>query len=610
MLKEHKSDLLRLCASAALTALTLLLPISETVSLFLYIAAYLISGYDVLLHAIKNISRGEIFDEYFLMALATVGALVIKEYPEAVAVLLFYQLGELLTDYALDKSKNSITALMDIRPDSACVLRGGQEITVPSEEVAVGETIVIRPGERVPLDGVITQGVTTIDTSALTGEALPLDAAESDALISGSVNLTGLVRLSVTGAYKESTASKILELMENSAKKKARTESIVTRFARVYTPLVVAAALLLAVLPPLFKALPWQDALNRALIFLVASCPCALVLSVPLSFFMGIGRASKRGILFKGSQYMETLSKARTVVFDKTGTLTKGVFTVTAIHPAKISERELLRLAAAAESGSDHPIAESLKEAYGKGHHTTVPVILSERPGLGVCAEIDGKRVCAGNGRLMDEIGANWHECSKTGTVVHVAVDGEYMGHIVVSDEIKSDSAEALKNLHTIGISRTVMLTGDKKAVSEEIANRLGILEYYAQLMPADKVSIVEKLLMEKPEKSSLVFVGDGINDAPVLSRADAGVAMGALGSDASIEAADVVLMDDKPSRLPEAIAIARRTMWRVKQNIGFSLAVKGIILALGALGFANLWLAVFADVGVTLLTVINAARK
>ncbi len=610
MLKEHKTDLIRLCTGSVLTAVALLLPESRYIPLILTVAAYLFVGYKVLLRSAKNIVHGDVFDENFLMSLATLGAFVIGKNMEAVAVMLFYEIGELLTDYALDKSRDSISALMDIRPDSAVVLRDGQEITVSPDNISVGETILIRPGERVPLDGIIIQGKTTLDTSTLTGESLPADAAEGDALQSGSINLTGVVLLRVTSTYGESTASKILELMENSVKKKAHTESIVTRFARIYTPAVVGSAALLAILPPLFTELTWQESLNRALIFLVASCPCALVLSVPLSFFTGIGRASKKGILFKGSQYMEVLSKVNTVVFDKTGTLTKGVFTVTAIHPAEISERELLRLAATVESGSEHPIAESLKEAYGKGHFKKTAVSFVERAGLGVCAKIDGKRVCVGNRRLMDEIGAACHDCHRSGTIVHVAVDSEYMGHIVISDEIKPDSETALKKLWAAGVSRTVMLTGDKESTGKEMADRLGIGEVYAQLMPSDKVDIVEKLLSEKPEKSTLIFIGDGINDAPVLKRADAGVAMGALGADAAIEAADIVLMDDKPSRLPEAIDIACRTMGRVRQNISLSLAVKGIILTLGALGFANLWLAVFADVGVTLLTVVNAARK
>ncbi|WP_294550352.1 heavy metal translocating P-type ATPase [uncultured Pseudoflavonifractor sp.] len=611
MNKKQKRMLLRILLSAALLLAAVLLPLSNFpfLRLAVFLIPYGVIGWDVLWRAIRNIAHGQVFDENFLMALATVGAFFTGEFPEAVFVMLFYQVGELFQSCAVDKSRKSISQLMDIRPDYANVERDGQLVQADPEDVAVGDVIVIKPGERIPLDGVVLEGSSTINTSALTGESLPRDAAAGSDVISGCVNLTGLLRVQVTKAFEESTVARILDLVENSSSKKAKAEHFITKFARIYTPVVVVAAVLLALLLPFFIHVPWTESVHRALIFLVISCPCALVISVPLSFFGGIGGASRQGILVKGGNYLEALANTETVVFDKTGTLTQGVFNVTAIHPDQCSERQLLELAALAESYSDHPISRSLREAWGMELDRNRVSDVEERSGKGVCAQVDGVPVWVGNGKLMDEIGVTWHPCHKVGTTVHVASQGTYLGHIVISDQVKPDAAQAIKDLKAAGVSRTVMLTGDTAAVGEAVAAELGLDEVHAQLLPADKVDQVEALLKEKSSKGTLAFVGDGINDAPVLSRADVGIAMGALGSDAAIEAADVVLMDDKPSKIAVAIRIARRTRRIVLQNIVFALAVKLLVLFLGAAGDATMWAAVFADVGVSVIAILNATR-
>lgn len=609
MNKEQKLILGRIIAALALLALALTLPLGGYFKLAACLAAYLFVSYDVLWSACRNILRGQVFDENFLMAIASIGAFLTGEYPEAVAVMVFYQIGELFEEIAVGKSRRSIAALMDIRPDHAVVLRDGGEKTVSPEEVAVGETILVRPGDRIALDGVIIDGATTVNTSSLTGESLPADKAVGDEVISGCVNLSGVISVRVKSAFAESTVSKILELVENSAEKKAKSENFITRFARYYTPCVVIAAGLLAVIAPLFFGQPWSEWVNRALIFLVVSCPCALVISVPLTFFGGIGGASKQGILIKGSNYLEALSRVDTVVFDKTGTLTKGSFVVTAVHPESVSEAELLSIAACAESYSNHPIAESIVAAHGGDIDKTRIGEVTELAGHGVKAVIDGKTIYVGNGRLMDSVSAAWRECHKAGSIVHISLESEYMGHIVISDELKPDAKRAISELYAAGVSKTVMLTGDNKAVGEAVSKELCMTEAHTELLPADKVSVVERLLSEKSGKHTLAFVGDGINDAPVLTRSDVGIAMGALGSDAAIEAADVVLMDDKPSKVSEAIRRSRRTMRIVWENIIFSLGVKGVVLVLGASGKANMWLAVFADVGVLIIAIINAMR-
>ena len=575
----------------------------------LYLVPYLLIGWDVLWKAVRNIAHGQIFDENFLMALATVGAFGTGEYAEAVFVMLFYQVGELFQGYAVGKSRQSITALMDIRPDCANVERDGALLQVDPDEVEVGDTIVIKAGERVPLDGVILEGRSTLDTAALTGESLPREAEAGDDVISGCINLSGLLKVRVTKSFEESTVAKILDLVENAAGKKAKAENFITKFARYYTPSVVAAAVLLAVLPPLLGDGDWSKWFHQALVFLVISCPCALVISVPLSFFGGIGGASRAGILVKGGNYLEVLADTQIVVFDKTGTLTKGVFNVTAIHPDQCDEDRLLELAALAESYSDHPISRSLKEACGKEIDNSRVDGVEEIAGQGVKASVDGVEVWVGNDKLMDAAGAAWHPCHRVGTTVHVASQGVYLGHIVISDEVKEDAAQAIAGLKTIGIQKTVMLTGDAQAVGEDVARSLGLDEVHAQLLPADKVDQVEALLRERTGKGKLAFVGDGINDAPVLSRADLGIAMGGLGSDAAIEAADVVLMDDKPSKIAVAIRVARETLRIVRQNIVFALGVKLLVLALGAVGLANMWEAVFADVGVSVIAILNAMR-
>ena len=609
MTKKQKRMLIRILASGVLFVGAVLLPLSGWAELAVFLVPYAVIGWDVLWRAVRNIAHGQVFDENFLMALATIGALAIGEYPEAVFVMLFYQVGEWFQSYAVNRSRTSIAALMDIRPDYANIEVDGQLQQVDPEEVSVGDAIVIKAGERIPLDGVVLEGTSTLDTAALTGESLPRQVQPGDDVVSGCVNLSGLLKVQVTKAFEESTVSKILDLVENASSKKAKAEHFITRFARYYTPIVVLAAVALALLPPLFTQVSWLDSIQRALNFLVVSCPCALVISVPLSFFGGIGGASRAGILVKGGNYLEVLAKTEIVVFDKTGTLTQGVFNVTAIHPDHCDQSQLLELAALAEASSDHPISRSLLEAWGQLPDRSRVTQAEELSGRGVKAVVDGKVICAGNDKLMDEIGVTWHPCHHVGTTVHVAADGVYLGHIVISDQVKPDAQQAITALKAAGVRKTVMLTGDAKQVGEAVAAQLGLDEVHTQLLPTDKVDRVEGLLKEVSPKGALAFVGDGINDAPVLSRADVGIAMGALGSDAAIEAADIVLMDDKPSKLAQAIAIARRTLAIVRQNIVFALGVKLLVLVLSALGLANLWEAVFADVGVSVIAILNAMR-
>lgn len=609
MKRKQKKILARIIISAVLLIIVRIFePETWWVAALLYAVPYLIIGYDVLRKAAINIRNGQVFDENFLMVIATIGAYATGEFTEAAAVMLFYQTGELFQSVAVGKSRKSISSLMDIRPDYANIEREGVLEQVDPEEVAVGDEIVVKAGEKIPLDGIVIEGESFVDTSALTGESLPRSVHPDEDVISGCINQTGLIKVRVTKPFGESTVSKILNLVENSASKKAKAESFITRFARYYTPAVVFAAVALAVIPPIFAG-GWLNWLHRALIFLVISCPCALVISVPLSFFAGIGGAGKQGILVKGGCYLEVLSRSRTVVFDKTGTLTKGVFNVTVIHPERIDESRLIELAAYAESYSTHPIAKSIIDAYNADIDRRRIGACEELSGRGVRAVIDGLDICAGNDKLMDEIGVKWHPCHHVGTTVHIAVDGVYAGHLVISDEIKETSAEAIKALKASGVGKTVMLTGDSKAVGEDVAKRLGIDEAYTQLLPADKVERVEALISQKSEKEALVFVGDGINDAPVLSRADIGIAMGAMGSDAAIEAADIVLMDDDPLKIPKAIRISRRTIRIVYENIIFALGVKLLVLILGALGLASMWAAVFADVGVSVIAILNAMR-
>lgn len=587
--------------------------------LLIYLVPFLLIGYDTIGEAVEGIMHGEVFDEDFLMCVATVGALLIgflpgaeTEFPEAVFVMLFFQIGELFEHYAEDNSRKSISHLMDIRPDSANVERGDQVVEVSPEQVAVGETIVVKPGEKLPLDGVVVEGETNLNTVALTGESMPRSVKKGDEVVSGCINISGVVRIRVEKTFGESTVSKILDLVEHASGNKSKSETFIARFARVYTPIVVYVALALAFIPPFFcdgymEALPvW---VSRALTFLVVSCPCALVISVPLTFFAGIGGASRRGILIKGSNYMDTLAKTATVVFDKTGTLTKGRFEVEAVHPQNFDERELLHLAAHVERYSTHPIAMSLKTAFGNESDGCRVENVEEIAGQGVRALVNGKEVCVGNVRMMDAIGAEWHECHRKGTIVHVAADGVYAGHIVVNDVVKDDAQEAVEGLKRRGIRKTVMLTGDHQDVAFRVAEAVGIDECHAGLLPADKVDAVEKLIDEKKEGEALAFVGDGINDAPVLARADVGIAMGALGSDAAIEAADVVLMDDKPSKIATAIGIARRTIGIARENVAFAIFIKLLVLVLAAFGVATMWMAVFADVGVTVIAVFNAMR-
>ena len=613
--RKQKKTLKRILLAFALlvvdVVVTRVFEIEGILKLILFLIPYIIVGYDVLRTAFINIIHGQVFDEKFLMTVATLGAVLTGEYPEATAVMLFYQVGELFQSIAVGKSRKSIAKLMDIRPDYAVVIRDGEEKTVSPEEVAVGETIVIKPGEKIPLDGNIIEGNTSVNTAALTGESIPSDMACGDKVISGSVNLTGVIKVQTTSTYGMSTVSKILELVENASEKKAKVEGFITRFARWYTPAVVISALALAIIPPLFTGISdwatWVLWIKRALVFLVVSCPCALVVSVPLSFFGGIGGASKEGILIKGANSLEALSKIDTVVLDKTGTLTKGTFVVDDIHPNCISSDELLDIAAAAESYSSHPVAESIINAH-KGHIERSRIgEVEEIAGKGVKAEVDGKTYYVGNGPLMDMVGADWHDCHLTGTIIHVACEGTYFGHIIINDEIKSDAASAIKELRSLGIKKTVMLTGDKEKVAAKIAKETSVDEFYAELLPSEKVDKLEMLLNGN---SKVAFVGDGINDAPVLTRADVGIAMGAMGSDAAIESADVVLMDDKPSKIAMAVRISRKTMNIVWQNIIFSLGVKGIILILGALGIANMWIAVFGDVGVLVIAILNSMRS
>ena len=609
MTGKQKKMLARILVSAVLLVAAKLLPLSGAFQLVAFLVPYAVIGWDIVWKALRNIAHGQVFDENFLMTIATVGAFCTGEFPEAVVVMLFYQVGELFQGYAVGRSRQSIASLMDIRPDYANIEREGKLEQVDPDEVSVGDCIVVKAGEKIPLDGVILEGSSTVNTAALTGESLPRDVEPGDDVISGGINQSGLLRVQVTKEFGESTVSKILDLVENSSSKKAKAENFITKFARYYTPAVVIAAILLAVLPPLLSGGQWGEWIQRALIFLVISCPCALVISVPLSFFGGIGGASKSGILVKGGNYLESLADTNIVVFDKTGTLTKGVFNVTAVHPDSISEAQLIEMAALAESYSDHPISRSLKEAYASEIDTSRLGEVEELSGRGVRAEVDGRSVCIGNDKLMEEIGVKWHPCHRIGTTVHVAVDGMYAGHIVISDEVKPDAKEAIQALKQQGVRKTVMLTGDAKAVGEGVAQELGLDQVYTELLPADKVKRVEELLGKKSQKETLVFVGDGINDAPVLSRADIGIAMGAMGSDAAIEAADIVLMDDRPSKIAVAIQIAKKTRRIVRQNIIFALAVKALVLALGALGIATMWEAVFADVGVSVIAILNAMR-
>ena len=589
--------------------------------LLVYLVPYLLIGHDTLGEALEGIAKGDMFNEDFLMSVATIGALCIgflpgaeTQFPEAVFVMLFFQVGELFEGYAEGRSRESISHLMDIRPDVANVERDEKVESVKPEDVKVGETIVVRPGEKIPLDGIIVEGTTSLNTIALTGESCPREVEEKDEVVSGCINLTGVIRVKTTKTFGESTVSKIIRLVESANENKSRSESFITRFARVYTPIVVFAALALAFIPPFFSADGYATAfstwLYRALIFLVVSCPCALVISVPLSFFGGIGAASRRGILIKGSGYMDTLANLGTVVFDKTGTLTHGEFVVEAVHPSDFDEHELLHLAAHVEHFTTHPIGAALRNAFPSEATDGCKIEdVEEITGRGIRAKVSGRTVCVGNGKMMEDIGLEAHNCHLAGTIIHVAVDGKYAGHIVINDKIKEDSAEAIASLKRLGVEKTVMLTGDREAVGKDVAERLGLDEYHAELLPADKVAHVERLIREKTEGKSLAFVGDGINDAPVLKRADVGIAMGALGSDAAIEAADVVLMDDKPSKISTAIDIARRTIHIARENVVFAIGVKVAVLLLATVGLGNMWMAVFADVGVTVLAVLNAMR-
>ncbi|MDR1730812.1 MAG: cadmium-translocating P-type ATPase [Synergistaceae bacterium] len=606
-----KKWLAQILAGAAIFAVTLIaLPERGFASLALYLTAYVILGGDIVLRAVRNILQGQVFDENFLMAAASLGAFIIGEYPEGAAVMLFYQTGELFQSSAVNKSRKSIADLMDIRPDCANVKRGGEIVKISPDEARIGDILVIRAGEKIPLDAKVIEGTSTLDTAALTGESIPRDVAAGDVLLSGCINVNGLLTAEVIREFSESTVSKILDLVENASSKKSNSENFVTKFARYYTPGVVVVAVLLALFPPLFiQGAAFSDWVYRALVFLVISCPCALVISIPLSFFGGIGGASKRGILVKGSNYLEALAQTEIVVFDKTGTLTKGVFKVREIHPENMTEQELLKMAACAEIFSGHPISVSLRQAYGKEIDASKVCDVEELSGLGVRASVLGKKVCAGNSKFMKKINIPCHEGETIGTAVHVAIDDRYAGYLVIADEIKEDSARAIHELRKSGVRRTVMLTGDARGVGERVARELGIDDVYSELLPADKVNRVEELLTQKSAKGKLVFVGDGINDAPVLSRADIGIAMGGLGADAAIEAADVVIMTDEPSKISTAVKLSRRTLRIVKQNIFFALGVKLIVLVLGAGGISGMWEAVFADVGVAVLAILNATR-
>ena len=620
MTKKQKKVLWRIIATAVLVAVVKLFSIGGVAGTVLYLAAYLIIGYDILRKAFRGIIKGQVFDENFLMAVATVGAFALAiyeksgDYNEAIAVMLFYQIGELFQSYAVGKSRKNISALMDIRPDYANIEQDGQLVQVDPDEVAIGTVIVVQPGEKVPIDGVVTEGSSTLNTSALTGESLPRDAREGDEVISGCINMTGVLKIRTTKAFGESTVSKILELVENSSSRKSRSEDFIAKFARIYTPVVCYSALALAIIPPVIRLVggmdgQWEQWVYRALTFLVTSCPCALVVSIPLSFFAGIGGASHEGILIKGSNYLETLSQVKTVVFDKTGTLTKGVFEVTAVHHSDMDEQKLLEYAALAECASSHPISKSLQKAYGKAIDRSRVTDIQESSGHGVTAVVDGHTVAAGNSKLMVQLGIPYHDCHSVGTIIHMAVDGQYAGHIVISDVVKPNAKAAIAALHKAGVEKTVMLTGDAKKVADAVAAELGVDEVHSELLPGDKVAQVEQLLGDQHGKAKLAFVGDGINDAPVLSRADIGIAMGAMGSDAAIEAADVVLMDDEPMQIAKAIHISRKCIGIVYQNIVFALAVKFACLVLVAIGAANMWAAIFADVGVMVLAVLNAIR-
>lgn len=621
MTKKQKKMLYRILISAGMVLVWNLIPVTGILRLLLFLAAYLVIGCDILKKAGKGIRNRRVFDENFLMAVATIGAFVLAvydrsgDYNEAIAVMLFYQVGELFQSYAVGKSRKNISALMDIRPDYANIEQDGALVQVDPDEVEKGTVIIVQPGEKIPIDGIVLEGASSLNTSALTGESLPRDAKEGDEVISGCINMTGVLKIQTTKEFGESTVSKILELVENSSSRKSKSEAFISRFARVYTPAVCYGALALALIPPVinmvfFAASPqWNVWVYRALTFLVISCPCALVISIPLSFFAGLGGASREGILIKGSNYLETLSKTKYVVFDKTGTLTEGVFQVTGVHHNKLEEEHLLQYAALAECASAHPISKSLQRACKIPLDRSRVTDIQEISGQGILATVDGIRVAAGNDRLMKSMGVEYRECHCAGTIIHMALDGEYAGHIVISDVVKPHAKEAISRLKASGVSRTVMLTGDRKQVAEQVASQLGIDEVYSGLLPDDKVSRVEKLLEEKPDRARLAFVGDGINDAPVLSRADIGIAMGAMGSDAAIEAADVVLMDDDPMQIAKAIRISRKCLGIVYQNIVFALVIKFGCLALGAVGAANMWFAIFADVGVMILAVLNAIR-
>ena len=616
MTKKQKKVLYRIIIAAVLLAAFMLAPIEEKrIRFVLFLIPYAVIGYDILRKAVLGIVHGEVFDENFLMAVATIGAICLGDYAEGAAVMLFYQIGELFQSYAVGKSRKNISALMDIRPDYANIETDGELEQVDPDEVEVGTVIVVQPGEKVPIDGVIEDGTSTLNTSALTGESVPREAKTGDEVISGCINLTGLLKIRTTKEFGESTVSKILELVENSSSRKSKSENFISKFARYYTPAVCYGALALAILPPLVRMLvmglapEWGDWIYRALTFLVISCPCALVISIPLSFFAGIGGASHEGVLVKGSNYLETMAQTKYVVFDKTGTMTQGVFEVSGVHHNTMPEEELLEYAALAECSSSHPISKSLQKAYGKQINRDRVTDIEELSGKGVTAKVDGVKVAAGNAKLMKYLGIEYSECDEIGTIVHVAVDGAYAGHILISDKLKPHAKEAIRDLKKAGIIKTVMLTGDMKRVADKVAAELGIEEVYSELLPADKVAKVESLLNQKSEKEKLAFVGDGINDAPVLSRADIGIAMGALGSDAAIEAADVVLMDDDPMKIVKAIRIAKKCMRIVYENIYFAIGIKVICLILGAVGIANMWVAIFADVGVMIIAVLNAIR-
>ena len=615
MNKKQKKVLIRIIVAVALLIILSFVPAEGWLQLALYMIPYLVIGYDILKKAVKGIMNRQVFDENFLMAVATVGAIALGDYKEGVAVMLFYQIGELFQSYAVGKSRRNISELMDIRPDYANIEKDGEIIQVDPDEVEIGTIILVKPGEKIPIDGIVTEGTSSLNTSALTGESLPRNAKEGDEVISGCINMTGLLKIKTTREFGESTVSKILELVENSSSRKSRSENFISKFARVYTPAVCYGAVALALIPPIvrmvFMGLPadFGTWIYRALTFLVISCPCALVISIPLSFFAGIGGASKEGVLVKGSNYLETLSQTKYVVFDKTGTMTQGVFEVSGIFPAALSKEELIEYAACAESYSSHPISKSLQKAYGKEIDKNRVTEVTEVSGKGVTAKVDGRLVAAGNGRLMDQLGIPYTVCDQVGTLVYVAVDGTFAGCIVISDLLKPHAKEAIDALKRAGVTRTVMLTGDTKRVADSVAAELGIHEVCSELLPADKVAKVEELLAKKSEKEKLAFVGDGINDAPVLSRADIGIAMGALGSDAAIEAADIVLMDDDPLKIAKAIKISRKCIHIVYENIYFAIGIKVICLILGALGIANMWAAIFADVGVMVIAVLNAIR-